>query len=95
MLFRSTTFLHLAEGMNRMALEQKRIQAKTVDTTNEKYALRIWLLRIGLGGKEYKADRKRLMNHLSGHTAFRTPEAQEKAKRKAQNQRNQTAETER
>lgn len=90
-----STFLHLAEGMNRMALEQKRIQAKTVDTNNEKYALRIWLLRIGLGGKEYKADRKRLMNHLSGHTAFRTPEAQEKAKRKAQSQRNQTAETER
>ena len=46
-------------------------------------------------GKEYKADRKRLMNHLSGHTAFRTPEAQEKAKRKVQNQTNQTAETER
>ncbi|MCI7098496.1 MAG: hypothetical protein MR966_06230, partial [Lachnospiraceae bacterium] len=46
-------------------------------------------------GKEYKADRKRLMNHLPGHTAFRTPEAQEKAKRKVQNQTNQTAETER
>ena len=55
-----------------------------MDTTNEKYALRIWLVRMGMGGDEYKASRKILMERLSGHTAFRTPADAEKAKEKAQ-----------
>ena len=68
------TYLKLAAAMNKMALTQKRVQAKDVDDANEKYALRIWLIRLGLKGNEYKADRKRLMENLSGHTAFRNEE---------------------
>lgn len=83
------TYTKLATLMNKMALSQKRIQAKEVDSSNEKYALRSWLIRLGMSGDEYKADRKRLMENLSGHTAFRTEESQEKAKRKAQRQKEQ------
>ena len=72
------TFTKLAAAMNRMAITQKRVQAKDVDDSNEKYAMRIWLVRIGFGGAEYKADRRILMEHLTGHTAFRNDE--EKAK---------------
>ena len=68
------SFMKLAAAMNKMALTQKRIQAKMVDDTNEKYALRIWLIRLGMNGNDYKADRKRLMENLSGHTAFRNEE---------------------
>ena len=68
------TYLKLAAAMNKMALTQKRVQAKDVDDANEKYALRIWLIRLGMKGNEYKADRKRLMENLSGHTAFRNEE---------------------
>lgn len=39
---------------------------------NEKYALRIWLTRLGMNGAEYKSTRKILMANLSGHSAFRT-----------------------
>jgi len=63
----------LAVLMNNQALSQKRIQAKKVDESNEKYALRIWLIRLGMNGDEYKATRKILMKNLNGHTAFRTP----------------------
>ena len=35
-------YTQLAAQMNRLAKEQKRTQAKTVDTTNEKYIFRIW-----------------------------------------------------
>ena len=83
------TFMKLAGAMNRMAITQKRVQAKEVDDSNEKYALRIWLIRLGLNGADFKADRKRLMAPLSGHTAFRNDaererwEAKQKAKRDA------------
>ncbi len=66
------TFANLCTMMNKQALTQNRIQAKTVDEKNEKYALRIWLVRLGMNGPEYKDDRKFLMENLSGHCAFRT-----------------------
>ena len=72
------TFTKLAAAMNRMALTQKRVQTKVVDDSNEKYAMRIWLIRIGFAGAEYKTDRRILMENLSGHSAFRNDE--EKAK---------------
>lgn len=83
------TFTKLAAAMNKMAITQKRVQAKNVDDSNEKYALRIWLIRLGLNGADFKADRKRLMAPLSGHTAFRNDaererwEAKQKEKRDA------------
>lgn len=73
-------FCQLATLMNGMALSQKRIQAKKVNTDNEKYAFRIWLLRLGMNGEDYKSTRKVLMENLGGHAAFRTPEEAEKAK---------------
>ena len=85
------TFMKLAGAMNNMALTQQRVQAKDVDDSNEKYSLRVWLIRLGLNGADFKADRKRLLENLSGHTAFRNDaererwEAKQKAKRDAQN----------
>lgn len=73
-----TAFGHLAILMNQQALTQKRIQAKEVADENEKYALRIWLLRLGMNGPDFKETRKILMENLSGHAAFRTNEEAEK-----------------
>ena len=79
------TFMKLSAAMNKMALTQKRVQAKDVDDSNEKYSLRVWLIRLGLNGADFKADRKRLMENLSGHTAFRNDEERKRweAKQKA------------
>ena len=66
------TFTVLCGMMNKMALTQKRIQAKAINEENEKYALRIWLTRLGMNGAEYKEARKVLMENLTGHSAFRT-----------------------
>lgn len=75
--------MKLVSLMNKQALEQKRIMAKEVNDENEKYAFRIWLLRLGMNGDEYKKTRKTLMKNLTGHAAFRTPEAAAVAKEKA------------
>ncbi len=66
------TFTILCGMMSKQAIDQKRIQAKTVNEDNEKYALRIWLTRLGMNGPEFKTTRKVLMENLTGHSAFRT-----------------------
>ena len=86
---RLTAFTELVAMMTKQALDQKRIQAKVVNEENEKYALRIWLTRLGMNGPEFKTTRKILMENLTGHSAFRTEAEKERwmekqaAKRKA------------
>lgn len=93
-------FTNLAAAMNSMALTQKRVQAKDVDDSNEKYAMRVWLVRIGFGGTDHKTDRRILLEHLTGHTAFRNDEEKakwterQKAKREAAKAIAQTTEEE-
>lgn len=71
-------FMELVAAMNKQALTQKRIQAKKVNDENEKYAMRIWLTRLGMNGPEYKEVRRTLMRNLSGHSAFRTEEEKQR-----------------
>lgn len=56
----------------KMSKEQKRINATEKEVTNEKYAFRCFLLRLGFIGAEYKADRKILLKNLTGSSAFKT-----------------------
>lgn len=55
------------------AKELKYASAKVVNTDNEKYAFRTWLMRLGMIGDEYKTTRKILLQPLSGNGAFRKP----------------------
>lgn len=75
----------LASKMVQSAGMQKRISPKSTIEENEKYYMRSWLVRIGLGGKDTKEERAFLLGGLKGHTAFRTPADEEKwkANRKA------------
>ena len=43
-----------------------------VDSDNEKYAFRCFLLRLGFIGSEYKAERKILLRNLSGNSTFKS-----------------------
>lgn len=54
-----------------MAKRQKRVTARVRAVTNEKYAFRCFLLRLGLIGAEYKTTRKILLRNLSGSAAWR------------------------
>ena len=47
----------LATAMMKQAREQKRIDPEERIEENEKYYMRIWLLRIGFGGKDMKESR--------------------------------------
>ena len=61
----------------RMSVEQKRITAREKTVTNEKYAFRCFLLRLGFIGDEYKQSRKLLLANLDGSSAFKTVQTKE------------------
>ena len=65
-------FTHLAAAMAQQAKGQKRISPKETIEENEKYYMRIWLLRLGFGGAAGKEIRDLLMKKLKGNSAFRT-----------------------
>ena len=71
-------YAELAACMAKTAKEAKRVSPKATIEENEKYYMRVWLVRIGLGGKDGKDTRKVFLSRLKGHTAFRTEEDKEK-----------------
>lgn len=81
------TFTTLCAMMNRQAIAQQRVQAKEASADNEKYAMRVWLLRLGMNGPEYKEERGILMRNLSGHSAFRTDADRERWQKKQNEKR--------
>lgn len=54
-----------------MAKSQSRINGTEKEVENEKYAFRCFLLRLGFIGNEYKAERKILLQNLTGSSAFK------------------------
>ena len=67
----ATAYTHFIAALCDMAKNQKRISAKEKEAENENYAFRCFLLRLGFIGEEYKADRKVLLQNLSGNSAFK------------------------
>jgi len=51
---------------------QKRVTGREKPVENEKYAFRVFLLRLGFVGDEYKDARKILLKNLSGSSAFKS-----------------------
>jgi len=73
-------FRKLAVCMNENAKKLKHVLLKPAQEDNPKYAMRTWLLRLGMSGDAFKTTRKVLLARLSGSAAFRTAEYQAKHK---------------
>lgn len=69
------TYSKLASKMAMMAKTQTRFSDKEKPIVNEKYEFRCFLLRLGFIGDEWKADRKILLQNLSGSAAFKRKDA--------------------
>ena len=80
-------FTHLAAAMAQQAGEQKRTRPDETIEENEKYYMRIWLLRLGFGGAEGKTVRNLLLKNLKGHSAFRTDENKQRWQEARRNER--------
>lgn len=68
---RIKAFQDLCVLIARYAKTLNRASFKQAQDDNPKYALRTWLIRIGMKGPEYKETRKTLLKHLEGSGAFR------------------------
>ncbi len=62
------------------AKEKKRITATRPEFfENEKFAMRVWLIGLGLSGKEHKNCRALMMRGLSGDAAWRYSKPEKKS----------------
>ena len=64
------------------ALAADRVFPKKQQPENEKYYMRSWLIRLGLGGVEFKALRSLMLKKLKGYTAFPDDAAAQKHREK-------------
>ena len=71
---KNRALIELAAFMVSAAKKAKRVQPATRKPENEKYYLRMWLLRIGMGTKASHESRMALLKDLNGWSAFRTEE---------------------
>ncbi|MEK3686764.1 amidoligase family protein [Paenibacillus sp. FSL R10-2736] len=69
------SYIQLSLLITAQALNQKKATSRisTQETGNDKYALRVWLLKLGGIGVEFKSMRHYLIGHLNGNAAWRTP----------------------
>lgn len=72
----TTACTQFISAICKMSVEQKRITAREKAVTNEKYAFRCFLLRLGFIGDEYKQSRKLLLANLDGSSAFKAVKQQ-------------------
>ena len=74
----STLWMLLMTKMLAFAKAAHRVYPQRQQPEAEKYFMRVWLLRMGFGGSDFKAARQALLKNLKGCSAF--PDA-EKAQR--------------
>ncbi|MGJ4850610.1 hypothetical protein ACH6CV_10200 [Bacillota bacterium Meth-B3] len=79
---RWTTYGLLTDKIIKAAQSATRITAQVQEPENEKYFARSWLLRLGMGGADFKEERRILLGGLNGHAAFPNDVAAQKHKEK-------------
>lgn len=62
---------HFIAALAKFASERKRITAKPYTGDNDKFAMRLFLVQLGLKGSDYKQTRKILLMNLSGNSAWK------------------------
>ncbi|MEC1788626.1 hypothetical protein [Schinkia azotoformans] len=64
-------YTQLVGLMNQQGKTLRYASARVKETDNEKFTFRVWIIRLGMIGDEYKETRKILLQNLTGNSAFR------------------------
>lgn len=64
-------YTHFIAALCKLSKDLKRTSNTETPVTNEKYAFRCFLLRLGFIGKDYKTERKILLKNLSGNSSWK------------------------
>lgn len=65
-------YSRLIDAICKMAKEQKRVTATEKPVENDKYTMRLFLIRLGFIGNEFKAARKILLRSLTGNSSWKS-----------------------
>jgi hypothetical protein len=68
-------YIRFVTALCKMAKTQKRVTAKEKDLDNDKFAMRLFLVRLGFVGPEHKVARQILLRNLTGNTAWKSGQA--------------------
>lgn len=71
-------YIRLVSALYNMAKNQKRVTAKERDSENEKFTMRLFLIRLGFIGNEYKTARRILLRNLTGNGSWKSGHAPER-----------------
>ncbi len=80
-------YVQFCLAMTAQALNQRSASPTKTQSTNEKYTFRVWLLRLGMIGDEFKTARKHLLDHLEGCIAWKDPAQAERQKERLRQKR--------
>lgn len=84
-------YIQFCLAITAQALNQKYASPAKSQTTNDKYSFRVWLLRLGMIGDEFKTAREHLLGHLEGCIAWRDPAQALQQKERLRKQRSEQA----
>ena len=73
--------------MTAQALNQRSASPTKTQSSNEKYTFRVWLLRLGMIGDEFKTARQHLLDHLEGCIAWKDPAQAQRQKERLREKR--------
>ncbi|MEK5440114.1 MULTISPECIES: hypothetical protein [Paenibacillus] len=71
-------YTQFVDLLNQTAKTLKYASFKSKDNDNDKFTFRLFLIRLGMVGEEYKTARKVLLDKLEGNSAFRSGSKPEK-----------------
>ena len=80
-------YIQFCLAITAQALNQRSASPAKTQSSNEKYTFRVWLLRLGMIGDEFKTARKHLLDHLEGCIAWKDPAQAERQKERLRQKR--------
>jgi len=80
-------YVQFCLAVTAQALNQRSASPAKTQSTNEKYTFRVWLLRLGMIGDEFKTARGHLLDHLEGCIAWKDPAQAQRQKERLRQKR--------
>ena len=84
---RAAAYVNLCLAMSAQAIAQRSTVMRKTHSENELFTFRVWLVRLGLNGDEFKHTRDHLLAHLEGDRAWRHDKDSYEVNRRKKRQR--------
>ena len=82
---RAAAYINLCLAMSAQAIAQRSTVMRKTHSDNELFTFRVWLVRLGLNGPEFKHTRDHLLANLEGDRAWRSDKDSYAANKKKNN----------